>query len=153
MLELVVDLPSLVGWVSLRSSLPPLVDLFLPSQESSPPPNPEALKFLRAYSRCGSGIKPCRSLSPRPARTRAVAHTAAPDVLGAETKVGCMLTACSQGFLALILCSCFELFVCSSKALGRICYVNREICKYCSCMKGRNRALVPFVVRWACKDC
>ncbi|XP_064885244.1 enkurin domain-containing protein 1 isoform X2 [Columba livia] len=55
-------------------------------QESSPPPNPEALKFLRAYSRCGSGIKPCRPLSPRPARTRAAADAAAPDVLGAETK-------------------------------------------------------------------
>ncbi|NWX03626.1 ENKD1 protein, partial [Caloenas nicobarica] len=56
-------------------------------QESSPPPNPEALKFLRAYSRCGPGIKPCRPLSPRPARTKAAADTAAPEVLGAETKM------------------------------------------------------------------
>uniref|UniRef100_A0A8D0F6Z3 Enkurin domain containing 1 n=1 Tax=Strix occidentalis caurina TaxID=311401 RepID=A0A8D0F6Z3_STROC len=39
-------------------------------QESSPPPNPEALKFLRAYSRCGPGIKPCRPLSPRPTRMK-----------------------------------------------------------------------------------
>ncbi|XP_074008331.1 enkurin domain-containing protein 1 isoform X2 [Numenius arquata] len=44
-------------------------------QESSPPPKPEALKFLRAYSRCGPGIKPCRPLSPRPARTKAGADT------------------------------------------------------------------------------
>ncbi|XP_075571850.1 enkurin domain-containing protein 1 [Pelecanus crispus] len=44
-------------------------------QESSPPANPEAVKFLRAYSRCGPGIKPCRLLSPRPARTKAEADT------------------------------------------------------------------------------
>uniref|UniRef100_A0A663MS28 Enkurin domain containing 1 n=1 Tax=Athene cunicularia TaxID=194338 RepID=A0A663MS28_ATHCN len=44
-------------------------------QESSPPPNPEALKFLRAYSRCGPGIKPCRLLSPRPTRMKAGADT------------------------------------------------------------------------------
>ncbi|NXL54205.1 ENKD1 protein, partial [Podilymbus podiceps] len=56
-------------------------------QESSPPPNPEALKFLRAYSRCGPGIKPCRPLSPRPARTKAGADPEAPEVLGAETKI------------------------------------------------------------------
>ncbi|KFP56236.1 Enkurin domain-containing protein 1, partial [Cathartes aura] len=56
-------------------------------QESSPPPNPEALKFLRAYSRCGPGIKPCRPLSPRPARTKAGAGTEAPEALGAETKI------------------------------------------------------------------
>ncbi|NWX91355.1 ENKD1 protein, partial [Nothoprocta pentlandii] len=37
-------------------------------QEGSPPPIPEALKFLRAYSRCGPGVKPCRPLSPSPAR-------------------------------------------------------------------------------------
>ncbi|KAF1611889.1 Enkurin domain-containing protein 1, partial [Eudyptes chrysolophus] len=56
-------------------------------QESSPPPNPEALKFLRAYSRCGPGIKPCRPLSPRPARMKAGADTEAPEALGAETKI------------------------------------------------------------------
>ncbi|NXF36024.1 ENKD1 protein, partial [Nyctibius bracteatus] len=56
-------------------------------QESSPPPNPEALKFLRAYSRCGPGIKPCRPLSPRPARTKAEVDTEAPEALGAETKI------------------------------------------------------------------
>ncbi|XP_065589418.1 enkurin domain-containing protein 1 [Cyrtonyx montezumae] len=40
-------------------------------QEGSPPPNPEALKFLRAYSRCGSGIRPSRPLSPSPACVKA----------------------------------------------------------------------------------
>ncbi|NWU69956.1 ENKD1 protein, partial [Pterocles burchelli] len=56
-------------------------------QESSPPPNPEALKFLRAHSRCGPGIKPCRPLSPKPPRTRAGADTEAPEAPGAETKM------------------------------------------------------------------
>ncbi|NXT06822.1 ENKD1 protein, partial [Prunella fulvescens] len=51
-------------------------------QETCPPPNPEAVNFLRAYSRCGSGIKPCRPLSPRPARAKAGA-----DTEGAETKL------------------------------------------------------------------
>uniref|UniRef100_A0A6G1S082 Enkurin domain containing 1 n=1 Tax=Hypotaenidia okinawae TaxID=2861861 RepID=A0A6G1S082_9GRUI len=53
-------------------------------QESSPPPNPEARKFLRAYSRCGPGIKPCRPLSPGPARTGA--DPEAPAAPGAEAK-------------------------------------------------------------------
>ncbi|NXJ84885.1 ENKD1 protein, partial [Trogon melanurus] len=53
-------------------------------QESSPPPNPEAVKFLRAYSRCGPGIKPCRPLSPRPARMEAKADA---EALGDETKI------------------------------------------------------------------
>ncbi|OXB76076.1 UNVERIFIED_CONTAM: hypothetical protein H355_000175 [Colinus virginianus] len=39
-------------------------------QEGSPPPNPEALKFLRAYSRCGPGIRPSRPLSPSAACTK-----------------------------------------------------------------------------------
>ncbi|NXE39532.1 ENKD1 protein, partial [Ptilorrhoa leucosticta] len=56
-------------------------------QETSPPPNPEAVNFLRAYSRCGSGIKPCRPLSPRPVRAKAGADTEAPEAQGAETKV------------------------------------------------------------------
>ncbi|KFP44173.1 Enkurin domain-containing protein 1, partial [Chlamydotis macqueenii] len=56
-------------------------------QESSPPPNPEARKFLRAYSRCGPGIKPCRPLSPKPTRTKARLDTEASEVLGAETKI------------------------------------------------------------------
>ncbi|XP_025920020.1 enkurin domain-containing protein 1 isoform X2 [Apteryx rowi] len=56
-------------------------------QESSPPPNPEALKFLRAYSRCGSGIKPCRPLSPSLARMKAEADTEAPEAPGAEAKI------------------------------------------------------------------
>ncbi|XP_062477265.1 enkurin domain-containing protein 1 isoform X2 [Pezoporus occidentalis] len=55
-------------------------------QESSPPPNPEALKFLRAYSRCGPGIKPCRSLSPGPARMKTGADTEDPEALGVEIK-------------------------------------------------------------------
>ncbi|XP_068059105.1 enkurin domain-containing protein 1 isoform X3 [Anomalospiza imberbis] len=52
-------------------------------QETSPPPNPEAVNFLRAYSRCGSGIRPCRPLSPRPVRVKAGAD---PEAQGAETK-------------------------------------------------------------------
>ncbi|NWV45745.1 ENKD1 protein, partial [Daphoenositta chrysoptera] len=56
-------------------------------QETSPPPNPEAVNFLRAYSRCGSGIKPCRPLSPRPVRAKAGADTEAPEAQGAETKM------------------------------------------------------------------
>ncbi|NXC50738.1 ENKD1 protein, partial [Penelope pileata] len=54
-------------------------------QESSPPPNPEALKFLRAYSRCGPGIKPSRPLSPSLARVKA--GTEALQSPGAETKI------------------------------------------------------------------
>ncbi|NXI28556.1 ENKD1 protein, partial [Sterrhoptilus dennistouni] len=56
-------------------------------QETSPPPNPEAVNFLRAYSRCGSGIKPCRPLSPRPVRAKAGADTEASEAQGAETKM------------------------------------------------------------------
>ncbi|NXL16694.1 ENKD1 protein, partial [Setophaga kirtlandii] len=56
-------------------------------QETSPPPNPEAVNFLRAYSRCGSGIKPCRPLSPKPGRAKAGADTEAPEAQGAETKM------------------------------------------------------------------
>uniref|UniRef100_A0A8C5T3I2 Enkurin domain containing 1 n=1 Tax=Malurus cyaneus samueli TaxID=2593467 RepID=A0A8C5T3I2_9PASS len=53
-------------------------------QETSPAPNPEAVNFLRAYSRCGSGIKPCRPPFPRPVRAKG-ADTEAPQ--GAETKM------------------------------------------------------------------
>ncbi|NWJ12206.1 ENKD1 protein, partial [Crypturellus undulatus] len=53
-------------------------------QESSPPPIPEALKFLRAYSRCGPGIKPCRPLSPSLARMGAEADVEAGE---AEAKI------------------------------------------------------------------
>uniref|UniRef100_G1MVW8 Enkurin domain-containing protein n=1 Tax=Meleagris gallopavo TaxID=9103 RepID=G1MVW8_MELGA len=56
-------------------------------QESSPPPNPEAVNFLRAYSRCGPGIRPGRSLSPSPASTKAGTGTEALQTLGAETKL------------------------------------------------------------------
>ncbi|NXG01021.1 ENKD1 protein, partial [Sakesphorus luctuosus] len=56
-------------------------------QETSSPPNPEAVKFLRAYSRCGSGIRPCRLLSPRPVRVKAEADAEAPEAQGAETKI------------------------------------------------------------------
>nr|XP_021396856.1 enkurin domain-containing protein 1 isoform X1 [Lonchura striata domestica]XP_021396858.1 enkurin domain-containing protein 1 isoform X1 [Lonchura striata domestica] len=52
-------------------------------QETSPPPNPEAVNFLRAYSRCGSGVRPCRPLSPRPVRAKAGADT---EAQAAETK-------------------------------------------------------------------
>nr|XP_030137982.3 enkurin domain-containing protein 1 isoform X1 [Taeniopygia guttata]XP_030137983.3 enkurin domain-containing protein 1 isoform X1 [Taeniopygia guttata] len=53
-------------------------------QETSPAPSPEAVNFLRAYSRCGSGIRPCRPLSPRPVRAKAGADT---EAQAAETKV------------------------------------------------------------------
>ncbi|KGL81941.1 Enkurin domain-containing protein 1, partial [Tinamus guttatus] len=56
-------------------------------QESSPPPIPEALKYLKAYSRCGPGIKPCRPLSPSLARMRAGADTEAAEAGGAKAKV------------------------------------------------------------------
>ncbi|NXK78049.1 ENKD1 protein, partial [Amazona guildingii] len=56
-------------------------------QENSPRPNPEALKFLRAYSRCGPGIKPCRSLSPGPARMKTGADTEDAEALGVEIKM------------------------------------------------------------------
>ncbi|NXK86344.1 ENKD1 protein, partial [Formicarius rufipectus] len=56
-------------------------------QETSLPPNPEAVKFLRAYSRCGSRTKPCRLLSPRPVRAKAEADTEALEAQGAETKI------------------------------------------------------------------
>uniref|UniRef100_A0A8C0ENI5 Enkurin domain containing 1 n=1 Tax=Bubo bubo TaxID=30461 RepID=A0A8C0ENI5_BUBBB len=65
-------------------------------QESSPPPNPEALKFLRAYSRCGPGIKPCRLLSPRPTGMKAGADPESPEPLGAETKVSFFPRTCSD---------------------------------------------------------
>eukprot|EP00076_Gallus_gallus_P025329 XP_015147833.1 enkurin domain-containing protein 1 isoform X2 [Gallus gallus] len=55
-------------------------------QESSPPPNPEALNFLRAYSRCGPGIRPGRAPSPSPSSRKAGADTEALQALGAETK-------------------------------------------------------------------
>ncbi|NXX46596.1 ENKD1 protein, partial [Tricholaema leucomelas] len=40
---------------------------------------PHALNFLRAYSGCGPGIKPCRSLSPRPAGAEAGAGSEAAE--------------------------------------------------------------------------
>lgn len=57
------------------------------SQESSPPQNPESQKFLRAYSRCGSGVQPRRSLSPSPAKTRAVTDTEAAGAPHTDAKV------------------------------------------------------------------
>ncbi|KYO36987.1 enkurin domain-containing protein 1 isoform B [Alligator mississippiensis] len=56
-------------------------------QENSPPPNPESQKFLRAYSRCGSGIQPRRSLSPSPSKTRAVMGTEAPGAQSMDTQI------------------------------------------------------------------
>ncbi|XP_061863766.1 enkurin domain-containing protein 1 [Colius striatus] len=56
-------------------------------QETSPPPNAEAVKFLRAYSRCGPGIRPCRPLSPRPEGTRAGGDAGAAEALAANTKM------------------------------------------------------------------
>ncbi|XP_063168921.1 enkurin domain-containing protein 1 [Candoia aspera] len=37
-------------------------------QEDPSPSNPEAQKYLKAYSRCGTGIHPRRSLSPSPSQ-------------------------------------------------------------------------------------
>uniref|UniRef100_A0A8C0UIC5 Enkurin domain containing 1 n=1 Tax=Cyanistes caeruleus TaxID=156563 RepID=A0A8C0UIC5_CYACU len=80
-------------------------------QETSPPPNPEAVNFLRAYSRCGSGIKPCRPLSPRPVRAKAGADTETPEAQGAETKKSCGGGAVSgevpQGLAKFLLCQGF----------------------------------------------
>ncbi|XP_030059519.1 enkurin domain-containing protein 1 [Microcaecilia unicolor] len=47
-------------------------------QESSLSPNLESHKFLKAYSRCGSGIQPKRSLSPNPTWTEALLRTESP---------------------------------------------------------------------------
>uniref|UniRef100_A0A670IKK5 Enkurin domain containing 1 n=1 Tax=Podarcis muralis TaxID=64176 RepID=A0A670IKK5_PODMU len=41
--------------------------------QSPSPPNPEHQRYLRAYSRCGAGIRPCRSPSPNPAQSGATA--------------------------------------------------------------------------------
>ncbi|NXF88305.1 ENKD1 protein, partial [Eubucco bourcierii] len=54
-------------------------------EESCPPPHPQALNFLRAYSGCGPGIKPCRSLSLRPARSKMGAEAA--ETAAAEAKL------------------------------------------------------------------
>ncbi|XP_044275771.1 enkurin domain-containing protein 1 [Varanus komodoensis] len=40
-------------------------------QEGPVPPMPEAQRYLRAYSRCGTGIHPRRSTSPSPAQDKA----------------------------------------------------------------------------------
>lgn len=84
------------GFFFAPASLPWWISPCL-SQETSPPPNPEAVNFLRAYSRCGSGIKPCRPLSPRPVRAKAGADTEASEAQGAETKVSYTLTASIPG--------------------------------------------------------
>ncbi|KAM4614400.1 enkurin domain-containing protein 1 isoform 1-T3 [Discoglossus pictus] len=39
-------------------------------QESFPSPSPESVKFLKAFSRCGSGIQPKRSMSPGLSQSR-----------------------------------------------------------------------------------
>ncbi|XP_061449649.1 enkurin domain-containing protein 1 [Rhineura floridana] len=56
-------------------------------QECPVPPNPEAQKFLRAYSRCGTGIHPRRSPSPNPARSRATAETSAAESPNGNVKI------------------------------------------------------------------
>lgn len=95
MAELVVDHPNLVERVFICSLQCWIFSCL--SQETSPSPNPEAVNFLRAYSRCGSGIKPCRPLSPRPVRAKAGADTEAPEAQGAENKVSYTLTAAIPG--------------------------------------------------------
>uniref|UniRef100_A0A8D0G764 Enkurin domain containing 1 n=1 Tax=Sphenodon punctatus TaxID=8508 RepID=A0A8D0G764_SPHPU len=56
-------------------------------QESSSPPRAESQKFLKAYSRCGSGIKPHRSLSPSPTQMRATAEAEAVQAQSCGTKM------------------------------------------------------------------
>ncbi|XP_048371119.1 enkurin domain-containing protein 1 [Sphaerodactylus townsendi] len=55
-------------------------------QESSVPPNSEAQRFLRAYSRCGTGIHPRRLLSQNPVQSRATTDSATPPVPGGNVK-------------------------------------------------------------------
>uniref|UniRef100_A0A0B8RUH3 Enkurin domain-containing protein n=1 Tax=Philothamnus irregularis TaxID=1899461 RepID=A0A0B8RUH3_9SAUR len=47
-------------------------------QESPNPPHPEAQKYLRAYSRCGTGIHPRRSPFPNPSQLLIMDSGAAP---------------------------------------------------------------------------
>nr|XP_028595585.1 enkurin domain-containing protein 1 [Podarcis muralis]XP_028595586.1 enkurin domain-containing protein 1 [Podarcis muralis] len=55
-------------------------------QESPSPPNPEHQRYLRAYSRCGAGIRPCRSPSPNPAQSGATADAAAAESQNGSVK-------------------------------------------------------------------
>ncbi|XP_060109753.1 enkurin domain-containing protein 1 [Heteronotia binoei] len=55
-------------------------------QENAGPPNPEAQRFLRAYSRCGPGIHPCRPLSQNSAQLGATADAATAPVPGGNVK-------------------------------------------------------------------
>ncbi|XP_042294206.1 enkurin domain-containing protein 1 isoform X2 [Sceloporus undulatus] len=57
-------------------------------QEGPIHPNPEAQKYLRAYSRCGTGFHPRRSMSPNRTQSRATVDTAAaPEAQNNSTKV------------------------------------------------------------------
>ncbi|XP_069073663.1 enkurin domain-containing protein 1 [Pleurodeles waltl] len=47
-------------------------------QDSSSTPNVETPRFLKAHSRCGSGIQPRRSLSPSPTHSRALKEVRSP---------------------------------------------------------------------------
>lgn len=62
---------------SHSSFLPHFSLLF--SQESPVPPSPEAQRFLKAYSRCGTGIHPRRSSSPSHAQPKETANAAAKE--------------------------------------------------------------------------
>ncbi|XP_060644374.2 enkurin domain-containing protein 1 [Anolis sagrei] len=55
-------------------------------QEGPLSPNPEAQKYLRAYSRCGTGVHPRRSVSPN--KTQSVGRAAAPEAQGCNAKGG-----------------------------------------------------------------
>ncbi|XP_077165593.1 enkurin domain-containing protein 1 [Paroedura picta] len=55
-------------------------------QEGSVSPNPEAQRFLRAYSRCGTGIHPRRPLAPNPAQLRATVDATTVPVPGGNVK-------------------------------------------------------------------
>uniref|UniRef100_H9G4Z0 Enkurin domain-containing protein n=1 Tax=Anolis carolinensis TaxID=28377 RepID=H9G4Z0_ANOCA len=56
-------------------------------QEGPISPNPEAQKYLRAYSRCGTGIHPRRSVSPNQTQSKeTVDIAAAPEAQGHNSK-------------------------------------------------------------------
>ncbi|XP_062997298.1 enkurin domain-containing protein 1 [Elgaria multicarinata webbii] len=56
-------------------------------QEDPIPPNPEAQRYLRAYSRCGTGIHPRRSTSPNCARLSATADAAATQAQNGNVEI------------------------------------------------------------------
>lgn len=159
---LVVDHPNLGGWVSLCSSLPPLVDLFLPFPGELPTSKtrgseiPEGIFSLWPRDQAVQTAFPKACQNERRGRhrgSRGIGCRNPGELHTIRMLPGVSGTWPSQGFLALVRCSCFELFMCSSKALGQMCYMNEEIYKYRFWLKERTRAWVTGVARWAFKDC